>query len=87
MTSNQPWRKATASNPSGCCAEVSLPRWRKASASAYNGSCVEFALLPAGMVGLRDSKDPGGPVLAFTPDEWTAFLDGVGKGEFGLAAQ
>jgi len=86
MTSNQPWRKATASNPSGCCAEVSLPRWRK-SGSSPEVTCAEFALLPAGMVGLRDSKDPGGPVLAFTPDEWTAFLDGAGKGEFDLTAR
>jgi hypothetical protein len=26
------------------------------------------------MVGLRDSKDPEGPVLRFTPSEWSAFL-------------
>lgn len=31
---------------------------------------------------LRDSKDPEGPVLAFTPGEWDAFLAGVRNGEF-----
>jgi Domain of unknown function (DUF397) len=30
----------------------------------------------------RDSKDPGGPVLRFTPSEWAAFLCGVQNGEF-----
>lgn len=26
-------------------------------------------------VALRDSKDPSGPILVFTPGEWTAFLE------------
>ncbi len=55
--------------------------WRKASASA-NGSCVEVAPLPDGGVAVRDSKDRSGPVLGFTRQEWAAFLDGMGKGEF-----
>lgn len=55
--------------------------WRKATASA-NGGCVEVAPLPAGGVAVRDSKDPHGPVLRYTPREWTAFLDGIRNGEF-----
>jgi hypothetical protein len=31
---------------------------------------------------IRDSKDPDGPVLVFTRDEWIAFLDGAKAGEF-----
>jgi hypothetical protein len=31
---------------------------------------------------MRDSKDPSGPVLTYTRIEWSAFLDGVKKGEF-----
>lgn len=86
--SNPGWRKAMASNPQGCCAEVSMPRWRKASASGGNGGqCVEIAMLPDSMIGMRDSKDPDGPVLAFTADEWLAFLDGIGKGEFDMATR
>ena len=27
-----------------------------------------------GAVGVRDSKDPTGPALVFTPDEWDAFV-------------
>ncbi|MBL7491949.1 DUF397 domain-containing protein [Frankia sp. AgB1.9] len=55
--------------------------WRKATASAHNGACVEVAPLP-GNVAVRDSKDPDGPVLVFTPAEWHAFLDGAKSGEF-----
>jgi hypothetical protein len=58
--------------------------WRKASKSGNNGQCVEVAFLDAGAVAVRDSKDPEGPVLTFTPAEWGAFLDGARKGEFDL---
>jgi hypothetical protein len=34
------------------------------------------------MIAVRDSKDPDGPVLLYTPREWDAFLDGVKRGEF-----
>jgi hypothetical protein len=43
---------------------------------------VEVALSSDGSVGVRDSKDPGGPVLVFTPAEWDAFTGGVRDGEF-----
>jgi hypothetical protein len=52
-------------------------RWRKSSHSGDEGACVEFALLADGTatrtVAIRDSKDPAGPVLRFTPAAWTAF--------------
>ena len=38
--------------------------------------------LPDGGVGVRDSKDPGGPVLEYTSAEWHAFLAGVKAGKF-----
>lgn len=56
--------------------------WIKSSLSFSNGNCVEVADLPDGGVGVRDSKDPSGPVLRFTPDEWNAFLGGAYNGEF-----
>jgi hypothetical protein len=56
--------------------------WIKSSLSLAQGSCVEVASLPDGGVGIRDSKDPSGPVLRFTPDEWRAFLGGARDGEF-----
>lgn len=56
--------------------------WIKSSLSFSNGNCVEVASLPGGGVGVRDSKDPSGPVLQFTPGEWHAFLGGARNGEF-----
>jgi hypothetical protein len=54
--------------------------WRKSTQSYTNG-CVEVAFVD-GRVAVRDSKDPSGPVLVFTPFEWAAFLGGVRDGEF-----
>jgi Domain of unknown function (DUF397) len=56
--------------------------WIKSSLSFSNSNCVEVASLPAGEIGVRDSKDSEGPVLRFTSDEWHAFLGGARNGEF-----
>ena len=55
--------------------------WVKSSFSFANGNCVEVAELPGDSVGIRDSRDPGGPVLSFTRAEWAAFLRGARRGE------
>ena len=57
--------------------------WRKSSRSAGGANCVEFAAAPDA-VGLRDSKDPVGAVLAFPIDGWRDFVAGVHNGEFDL---
>ncbi|MBB5915055.1 hypothetical protein BJY24_003922 [Nocardia transvalensis] len=57
--------------------DLSTARWFKSSRSASNGQCVEVAFLDGGRVGVRDSKNPDGPALVFTPGEWDAFLAGV----------
>ncbi|GIG88431.1 DUF397 domain-containing protein [Plantactinospora endophytica] len=50
-------------------------RWRKSARSGGNGGeCVEVADNLAGLVAVRDSKDQGGPVLAFPPYAWSAFV-------------
>ena len=58
------------------------PCWVKSSLSFSTGNCVEVASLAGGEVGLRNSRDPDGPVLRFTSDEWHAFLGGAQNGEF-----
>ncbi len=58
------------------------PTWRKATKSGSNGDCVEVARLAEDAIGVRDSKNPDGPVLVFTAAEWDAFLDGMAKHEF-----
>ncbi|MEV4104735.1 DUF397 domain-containing protein [Nonomuraea sp. NPDC049649] len=59
--------------------------WRKATASGDVGQCVEVATNLPGVVAVRDSKNPQGPALIFTPGEWRAFVGGVKDGEFDLA--
>jgi hypothetical protein len=48
--------------------------WRKSARSANEGACVEVADDLPGVVGVRDSKDPAGPQLTFTPAAWRAFV-------------
>jgi hypothetical protein len=55
--------------------------WRKSAKTQANGQCVEVARVDE-TIGVRDSKHPGGAILVFTVQEFAAFLDGVGKGEF-----
>ncbi|WP_346537461.1 DUF397 domain-containing protein [Micromonospora sp. DPT] len=47
--------------------------WRKSTRSGQ-GECVEVADNLPGVVGVRDSKDPAGPVLTFDPQNWRAFV-------------
>jgi len=69
------WRKASTCDSNTCV------EWTKATACSADGNCAEVAIL------LRDSKNPDGPVLSFTPDEWRAFVAGVRAGEFDLEPQ
>lgn len=68
------WRKSSYSGSNGGdCVEVAEV-WRKSSYSASNGgNCVEVARALPAAVAVRDSKDPDGPKLIFTPWAWAAF--------------
>ncbi len=58
--------------------DLSRAVWHKSSYSSGNGGeCVEVATNLPSIVAVRDSKDPDGPKLAFSTDEWTAFVRGV----------
>lgn len=56
--------------------------WKKSSRSAGSGQCVEAAFNLTGVVAVRDSKDPHGPALVFSPAAWSAFTRGTKLGEF-----
>lgn len=62
--------------------DLSGAKWRKSTRSGNQGDCVEVADNLPGVVAVRDSKDPSGAVLTFTPSEWKAFVEGVRDGEF-----
>ncbi|MEU4236502.1 DUF397 domain-containing protein [Actinoplanes sp. NPDC026619] len=57
-------------------------KWRTADGNGGDGSRVEVALLPDGGWAVRDSREPEGPILFFTPSEVQAFVAGVKDGEF-----
>src|SRR5262249_40698129 len=55
--------------------ELRAARWRTSTRSGNgSGNCVEVARLRTA-VAVRDSKDPDGPVLIFTPGRWSAFVN------------
>ncbi|MFF2921565.1 DUF397 domain-containing protein [Streptomyces celluloflavus] len=47
--------------------------FQKSSYSAQGMDCVEVAANIPGVVAVRDSKDPDGPILRFAPAQWAAF--------------
>lgn len=57
--------------------------WRKSTYSGSGNNCVEVRTSGPG-VAVRDSKNPHGGVLTFTPEQWRAFTrtiktDGYGQ--------
>jgi hypothetical protein len=70
--------------------DLSNAEWHRSSLSDGTESCVEIATVPGSkegseyVIALRNSDDPDGPALIFTPAEWDAFVAGVLAGEFDL---
>ncbi|HEY6073135.1 MAG TPA: DUF397 domain-containing protein [Anaerolineales bacterium] len=91
------WIRSSACCESSLCVEVRFHKstysadtacvevgFHKSTASSSNQGCVDVKTCTCDEVLVRDSKDPDGPVLTFTRDEWTAFLAGVKGEEFEL---
>ncbi len=55
--------------------------WHRPWSDDAGGACVEVKKLADGRVAVRQSTDPDGPALLFTPREMTTFLAGVKAGE------
>ncbi len=54
----------------------SVVAWRKSTHSNAQGECVEVATR-GHVVGVRDSKDRNGPVLAFGSRAWHTFATSI----------
>lgn len=70
------WRKSSFCS-GGNCVEVRFVR----STFCADKTCVEVAQAEDHVL-VRDGKDPSGPWLAFTREEFAAFTAGVRAGEF-----
>ena len=63
--------------------EIDQLGWRKSKRSKANGDCVEAAAAPGAVV-IRDSKDPRGQTLRYSPDSWRSFLSAARAGRFDM---
>nr|WP_281181873.1 DUF397 domain-containing protein [Nocardia vaccinii] len=81
---NANWFKSTYSSAGKDCVEIAFidAEWFKSSRSGGGKDCVEAAFLNGGLVGVRDSKNPTGPALVFTPSEWDSFTTSIQGGGF-----
>ncbi|GGX55406.1 DUF397 domain-containing protein [Streptomyces fructofermentans] len=58
--------------------DLSAARWRRSSYSDDNGGeCVEIADGVPGVLPVRDSKCPDGPVLVLGERAWSEFVGGL----------
>ena len=66
--------------------DLSTVQYFKSSYSDGNGGqCIEtsHSLRHAGLVPVRDSKDPTGAALVFSASAWQAFVTAAAEGQFG----
>jgi hypothetical protein len=54
--------------------------WERPWSGTSGGQCVEMKRLTDGRVAVRQSTDPAGPALIYTPEEIGAFVTGVKNG-------
>lgn len=56
--------------------------WTKSSRSSSTGSCVEVRRVEDGNIQVRDSKNPNGPSLTFSHEQWSVFISITKQGKF-----
>ena len=61
---------------------LSQATWRKSTRSGGATNCVEVADGVPAIVAVRDSKNPEGSALTFTPSAWDAFTGAVKNGKY-----
>ncbi|WP_167500986.1 DUF397 domain-containing protein [Streptomyces malaysiensis] len=62
----------------GTAPDLRTASWHKSSYSSNGGGeCVEVADSLPGIVPVRDSKNPDGPVLIFPNSSWSTFIAGL----------
>ncbi|QFR03072.1 DUF397 domain-containing protein [Streptomyces phaeolivaceus] len=61
--------------------DLGVQDWHRPWSDDAGGACVEVKKLADGRVAVRQSTDPDGPALLFTPREMTSFLTGVKAGD------
>jgi len=54
--------------------------WESPWSGPNGGQCVQTKQLSDGRVAVRQSTDPAGPALIYTPQEMAAFVAGVKRG-------
>ena len=59
--------------------------WRTSSYSGSGNNCVEVHTSHPAGVAVRDSKNPHGGVLTFTPERWQAFTRTIKTGGHSLS--
>lgn len=58
--------------------EKATSGWRKAHRSgSASDNCVEVAHMDGGVIAVRDSKDPSGPILRFGSADWYQFIGDI----------
>ncbi|GAA1510899.1 DUF397 domain-containing protein [Streptomyces albidochromogenes] len=55
--------------------------WYKPWSGGNGGNCIEAMKLADGRVAVRQSADPEGPALIYTPGEIAAFIQGAKAGQ------
>jgi Domain of unknown function (DUF397)/Phosphotransferase enzyme family len=64
--------------------EHAVLRHLAGAGGSNGGACVEVARDLSDVVAARDSKDPDGPRLTFSPGDWRTFTARIKAGQLGL---